>query len=127
MGVAEAIGRRTGYRSPEVTVYPNRWVLFFSQMGHFSSLRATNNHVRSLHSLENMPMASRPSNDFMGFVVQESFRAKVHGPQPRKVVVRVERERMERALSSPSIMIPGGLTPDEVREFILRAASSTGK
>ena len=72
-------------------------------------------------------MASRPSNDFMGLVVQESFRAKVHSPQPRKVVVRVERERMERALSSPSIMIPGGLTPDEVREFILRAASSTGK
>lgn len=45
----------------------------------------------------------------------------------RERVATFDRDRMERALSGPSFQIPNGLTPNEIRDFILRTASPTEK
>lgn len=69
-------------------------------------------------------MTSRASSDYMGFQVHISHQPQVRA---REVAAPIDLERMQRALAGPSRMIPNGLSPEEVLEFILGPDTSTGK
>lgn len=66
-------------------------------------------------------MSTRANNDCMGFTVRPSLKPQARIPG---TVPAIDIERLKRALSGPTYMIPNGLTPEEIREFILRAAAS---
>lgn len=69
-------------------------------------------------------MSTRANNDFMGFAVRPSLKPQA---RVRDSGLPIDQERMQRALSGPSRMIPNGLTPEQVLEFILGSDAVKGR
>lgn len=44
-------------------------------------------------------------------------------PRQQKKAVHIDRVRMDRALSAPSFTVPSGLTPEQIRQFILKSVN----